>query len=243
MVELIRFEALSHIKAEEFKDKGKEVCFRYNKESICGNIIKVNQKTASVKMGPRRFDRVPLGWLTPKEQWKENYVPKRKKYGAVSDADYTKSRATEITPIPNYKIGPIRTRVKRMASCLDSMRDVRSKCSSLKSAKCKASFEPDRKCVETNAQEITNLLNDYYKLPNNHVTVNGTRPMTYKGVVFPYTRARQDVVANKQMLETLVHEWNHHYDYRAIGLSDSPHTAGFNKRTSTINKQLKTTLD
>lgn len=136
------------------------------------------------------------------------------------------------------------------------MREIRKKCT-LSEAMCKTGFTKGRECAEKNAQEITDKLNEHYKLSKNNVLMKGSRPETYRGGdlygdytrpggrirVFPYTKVKKDVVGSKTGLETLVHEWNHHYDYEGIGLNSSPHTAGFYKRTSTIYNQLKSVLD
>ena len=56
--------------------------------------------------------------------------------------------------------------------------------------------------------------------------------------VWMKTAKRQQVVAFKTYLRTLVHELCHHLDYEYYGLEDSLHTQGFFRRESAIVKQL-----
>jgi len=52
------------------------------------------------------------------------------------------------------------------------------------------------------------------------------------------TAKRQQVVAFKTYLRTLIHELCHHLDYEYYRLEDSLHTQGFFRRESNIMKQL-----
>lgn len=56
--------------------------------------------------------------------------------------------------------------------------------------------------------------------------------------VWMRTAKRQQVVAFKTYLRTLVHELCHHLDYEYYQLEDSLHTQGFFQRESNIVKQL-----
>lgn len=56
--------------------------------------------------------------------------------------------------------------------------------------------------------------------------------------VWMRTAKRQQVVAYKTYLRTLVHELCHHLDYEYYRLEDSLHTQGFFQRESNIVKQL-----
>lgn len=53
------------------------------------------------------------------------------------------------------------------------------------------------------------------------------------------TAIRQTVVAPKTFLDTLIHEFMHHYDYEVLKLPVSLHTAGFYYRLGDIMKKLK----
>ena len=56
--------------------------------------------------------------------------------------------------------------------------------------------------------------------------------------VWMRTAQRQQIVAFRTFLRTLLHELGHHLDYAHLGLPDSFHTEGFFKRESSLFKQL-----
>lgn len=56
--------------------------------------------------------------------------------------------------------------------------------------------------------------------------------------VWMRTAKREQVVAFRTFLRTLLHELCHHLDYALLGLGDSFHTEGFYKRESSLLKQL-----
>ncbi len=56
--------------------------------------------------------------------------------------------------------------------------------------------------------------------------------------VWMRTAKREQVVAFKTFLRTLIHEFCHHLDYEYFKLADSFHTQGFFQRESSIYKQL-----
>jgi hypothetical protein len=58
--------------------------------------------------------------------------------------------------------------------------------------------------------------------------------------VWMRTAKRQQVVAFKTFLRTLIHEFCHHLDYEYFHLADSFHTQGFFQRESNIYKQIIT---
>lgn len=45
--------------------------------------------------------------------------------------------------------------------------------------------------------------------------------------IYHRTAVRQQVIAPKVFLNTLLHEWVHHYDFAGLRLARSPHTSGF----------------
>ena len=67
--------------------------------------------------------------------------------------------------------------------------------------------------------------------------IEQTRPRA-RIYVWMRTAKRQQVVAFKTYLRTLVHELCHHLDYEYYKLEDSLHTQGFFQRESNIMKQL-----
>jgi hypothetical protein len=56
--------------------------------------------------------------------------------------------------------------------------------------------------------------------------------------VWMRTAQRQQVVAYRTFLRTLLHELCHHLDYEHLGLDESFHTAGFYQRESDLLRQL-----
>jgi hypothetical protein len=59
-----------------------------------------------------------------------------------------------------------------------------------------------------------------------------------KITVWMRTAKRNDVVAFKSFLRTLLHELCHHIDYELLALEDSFHTQGFFKRESSLFHQI-----
>ena len=79
--------------------------------------------------------------------------------------------------------------------------------------------------------------NNYGELHGLYEPVELTRPRA-KIYVWMRTAKRQQVVAFKTYLRTLVHEFCHHLDFEYYKLADSFHTQGFFQRESSIVKQL-----
>ncbi|MDR4508679.1 MAG: hypothetical protein MRJ65_10675 [Candidatus Brocadiaceae bacterium] len=52
------------------------------------------------------------------------------------------------------------------------------------------------------------------------------------------TAIRQSIVAPKTFMDTLIHEFMHHYDYEGLKLSSSLHTTGFYYRLADVMKKL-----
>ncbi|GAC1581419.1 MAG: hypothetical protein NVS3B18_14980 [Candidatus Dormibacteria bacterium] len=48
--------------------------------------------------------------------------------------------------------------------------------------------------------------------------------------IYHRTAVREQVITAKVFLNTLLHEWVHHFDFAALRLARSPHTAGFYAR-------------
>jgi hypothetical protein len=48
--------------------------------------------------------------------------------------------------------------------------------------------------------------------------------------IYHRTAVRQQVISPKVFLNTLLHEWVHHFDFDGLRLARSPHTAGFYAR-------------
>ncbi|GAC1478210.1 MAG: hypothetical protein PVSMB9_00460 [Candidatus Dormibacteria bacterium] len=56
--------------------------------------------------------------------------------------------------------------------------------------------------------------------------------------IYNLTAIRQQVLAPKVFLETLLHEWVHHYDFTGLELDRSPHTSGFYARIRNLAEGL-----
>jgi hypothetical protein len=56
--------------------------------------------------------------------------------------------------------------------------------------------------------------------------------------IYNLTAIRQQILAPKVFLETLLHEWVHHYDFTGLQLDRSPHTSGFFARIRDLAETL-----
>src|SRR6202521_2768075 len=56
--------------------------------------------------------------------------------------------------------------------------------------------------------------------------------------IYNLTAIRQQLLAPKVFLETLLHEWVHHYDFTGLQLERSPHTSGFFNRIRDLAETL-----
>ena len=74
-------------------------------------------------------------------------------------------------------------------------------------------------------QRLQSKTYGYYNCTFDDGAVNGARIRVYHR-----TAVRQQVISPKVFLNTLLHEWMHHFDFAGLGLSRSPHTAGFYTR-------------
>jgi hypothetical protein len=57
--------------------------------------------------------------------------------------------------------------------------------------------------------------------------------------IYHRTAVRQQVISPKVFLNTLLHEWVHHYDFAGLHLARSPHTAGFYMRLRVLAEALE----
>jgi hypothetical protein len=56
--------------------------------------------------------------------------------------------------------------------------------------------------------------------------------------IYNLTAIRQQILSPKVFLETLLHEWVHHYDFTGLQLDRSPHTSGFFARIRDLAETL-----
>ncbi len=57
--------------------------------------------------------------------------------------------------------------------------------------------------------------------------------------IYNRTAIREQVLGPRVFLETLLHEWVHHYDFAALKLRRSPHTSGFFSRVRSVAEALE----
>ena len=57
--------------------------------------------------------------------------------------------------------------------------------------------------------------------------------------IYHRTAVRRQVISPKVFLNTVLHEWMHHYDFAGLGLARSPHTAGFYTRLRALADALQ----
>lgn len=111
----------------------------------------------------------------------------------------------------------------------------------------------DRVRVQRIAQVICDELCGALRVQVLRVTVKDVRPSNRRGElhglyqsagprqvisVWMLTAKREQVVAYRTFLRTLLHEMCHHLDYELLRLRDSFHTDGFFKRESSVANQL-----
>ena len=113
----------------------------------------------------------------------------------------------------------------------------------------------DRAACEGACQRLTDALTAGYRVPPIRVRVLARRPSSDYGelhglyepeegrtpahvTVWMRTAQRQQVVAFRSFLRTLVHEIGHHLDYELFKLAETFHTEGFYKRESTLSAAL-----
>ena len=113
----------------------------------------------------------------------------------------------------------------------------------------------DRPTLQRACQQLCTALVAGYKVPPVRVLVLARRPSDDYGelhglyeplegrrhariTVWMRTAARQQVVAFKSFLRTLLHELGHHLDYELFALEETFHTEGFYKRESSLANAL-----
>lgn len=57
--------------------------------------------------------------------------------------------------------------------------------------------------------------------------------------IYNRTAVRQQVIKPKVLLNTLLHEWVHHYDFAGLRMARSPHTSGFYSRLRSLADALR----
>ncbi|MEO1481583.1 MAG: hypothetical protein AAFU77_05705 [Myxococcota bacterium] len=115
--------------------------------------------------------------------------------------------------------------------------------------------EEDRSAVERAAREIADSILDQLQVPQLRVQVRARRPVDDTGelhglyeprdgrrwaviTLWMRTAKKNQVVAFKSFLRTLLHELCHHLDYEMFELDETFHTEGFYRRESSLYHQI-----
>ena len=115
--------------------------------------------------------------------------------------------------------------------------------------------QEQRLAVQQVCQRIIDTLLAAFKLPPVRVLVFAKRPSNHAGElhglyegeeggqlakvsIWMRTAQRQQIVAYKTFLRTLLHEFCHHVDFELFKFPESFHTEGFYKRESTLLNRL-----
>ena len=94
---------------------------------------------------------------------------------------------------------------------------------------CRLAVVPRPQMHRTRGGRLEQKTYGYYRCDWNGGTVR-------RGAIRIYnlTAIRQQVLSPKVFLETLLHEWVHHYDFAGLRLDRSPHTSGFYARVRAL---------
>lgn len=115
--------------------------------------------------------------------------------------------------------------------------------------------DEDRRRAQAVCQRLSDGITDQLGSPRCQVRVHAVRPADDRGELhglyqpiedgrpariglWMRTAQRQQVVAFRTFLRTLLHELCHHLDYELFGLEATFHTEGFYKRESSLFRQL-----
>jgi len=143
---------------------------------------------------------------------------------------YEKSNAT--TELPN--LAKLSAKTKNMYVKLftgNAITQAQSKnladaiCNDLGVPCCPVDFAGVQRHSKSNGRIRSKTLGDYH-------------PTTTKIRLFQLTAAQKKTVANKTMLNTLLHELCHHFDYKLLSFYSSKHTKGFYMRIISLHKAL-----
>jgi len=86
---------------------------------------------------------------------------------------------------------------------------------------------------EHDGQRLQSRTYGYYRCSFRNGEVAGARIRIYHR-----TAVRQQVISPKVFLNTVLHEWMHHFDFAGLGLDRSPHTTGFYTRLRALAEAL-----
>ena len=87
---------------------------------------------------------------------------------------------------------------------------------------CEVVVADRRQVHEHDGRRLQSRTYGYYRCWFDGRTVSRSRIRIYHR-----TAVRQQVISTKVFLNTLLHEWTHHFDFAGLKLRRSPHTSGF----------------
>lgn len=141
----------------------------------------------------------------------------------------------------------------RMAGCLDALRQAytRHRRTPITNVDTRH-IENNIRCVKNEAEGLTNDMSRYYNIGGNiAVSVNNTAYQTphhhrdiqiqengNANITLPIRDVNSNIRPNMRVLETLVHNWMHFRDHKALNLTQINHTPGFRDRSHFLFKQI-----
>lgn len=150
------------------------------------------------------------------------------------ETNYEKSNKIETVKLNSFD----KTYYKKLLSCGDDVKVRNILAQSLVDYLCKKfnvmsvpiqvknTYQPHR--TNGNGKMTNKTLGRYWHC--------GSRPIKIE--IWNKTAIKQQVISNKVFIDTLLHEFIHHYDTVVLGL-DTIHSAGFYKRISDLTNKLK----
>ena len=147
------------------------------------------------------------------------------------DAAYLRSQAAVALPVVPSPVS--RGLAMRIVSAPDDYRErmrlaqllVDDLDASLGLPKCKVTVADRAQAHHHDGQRLQSKTYGYYQCAFRDGEVADARIRIYHR-----TAVRQQVISAKVFLNTVLHEWVHHFDFAALRLERSPHTSGFYTR-------------
>jgi hypothetical protein len=154
-------------------------------------------------------------------------------FGRRYRADETYLRSQAATTLPFRATSVVRGLALRVAAAPDDHRERRRLAQLLIDeldataglTRCQVTVADRPQVHEHDGQRLQSKTYGYYNCAFNGSEVSNARIRIYHR-----TAVRQQVISPKVFLNTVLHEWMHHYDFAGLRLSRSPHTAGFYTR-------------
>lgn len=221
--------------------KGDKVKFWDRGKEITAVVTRVNQKTVSIAFGTwkGRVSFRSISKADENETVSENRNKKKERqWSAAQTRDYELSQKLVIEPLPESLVKKIRVKVMKLDLAFtrksqDEIHDVTNEIATLL-------------CNHYNIPEVK-VWTKGKKIVGNRGTTNGvhrtrgmgTSDMRASISVFSRDKNGVDLVKPEKFLETLVHEWVHHWDRFAHEITHEYHTKGFYARIKTIHDEIK----